>query len=175
MTEPSAGEKIIWQHSGDGVKPQKPLTDSQRARRVLAYRILWFMNVLYFAYSVSRADFITFLQSVLGLTTVLGMVLLFILFPRLDKAIASKFTPKRNIEAVPLWMSRDRIMFNPTYLSQPFEVRVRDIKSVSPDFAMGSPSIALGLQQKTVNLISSETHRLLEQLYILRPDLKPAI
>ena len=176
MIEPEAGEVIVWRHSGHGQinsKPlitSKPLTERQRQRRVFIYRIIWLAGLIYWVMQPETLDFLT---SGRGVITLL-YIIVFFAFPKLDVFISGKLPAKPRTDGVPLWMSQQGIMFNATHPLEQFAIGIQDIKSVNPEFAMGSPSIALGLAQKTVNLMSSEADNLLKQLYILRPDLKPA-
>lgn len=169
MIEPDAGEVIVWRHSGHGQITSKPLTERQRQRRIFIYRIIWLACVIYW---VTQPETIEFLMSVKGVVMALLYGIAFFALPKLDVFISGKLPPKPRTDGVPLWMSRERIMFNPTSPLESFAVSIQDIKSASPDFAMGSPAIALHLANKTVNLMSSEAGDLLEQLYILRPDLE---
>jgi len=175
--EPRADEVIVWRHGGEAlmaIKPLKNLTETQRERRRKINRFMGVLNVLIVAYTLTRSDGLEFLLSFLGGSFIVVLILLFIFIPKIDHFFFLRALKSRDTDGVPLWMSRDRIMFNPASQLDDVEVAVSDILSVASGYAQGAPSIALRIQQKTVNLMSSEANDLLEQLYILRPDLGAA-
>jgi len=176
-TEPNVGETIVWQHSRVASKSNKEFSFLGLGPAfwvqvfilmpVSVYKI-WMSG----GFDFSNGQYWTEARN-LKQIAVTGILSLWLL------GIIQKFIAKRNgqldtIIAVPMEMTTTKILINRNDGFGSSEVDIGSIRTAVLDYAEGALAVKLNISSENIILISSEARNILNQLYILRPDLRGA-
>lgn len=171
--EPEVGEIPVWRHSGHCVLPPQIISEKLAKKITYVYYLLW---CLLTGFWLSRPGTWEYFVSVRFAIEIIVIAALAYFGPKLIDVISTFLRNGKDPEttAIPLWMSKDRLAYSSGDKLIDQTLNVGDILAIAPDYAMGSPALALSLKDRTIMLISSELNNLTQHLYTLRPDLEPS-
>jgi len=168
---PKENETIIWRHSSGRVVAPKRISKKQILVWKWVFFIIWLIQMIFW---LSRPSTLEFLKTYLGFSTLLIGVLIGFLIPKLVGFYGEKANRRRCNLALPIWMSKERLIYTTGLGGTEFEMNLTEIQTATEDFERGSPALILQSASRTVKLMTSEMRQLREKLFLLRPELKGA-